>query len=144
MRALLDVNVLIALLDPDHSFHRRAHEWWAANKKSGWASCPLTENGCVRIISNPGYSQRVQFTAGDVISNLRTFTQNTDHEFWSDDLSLLDVSVFAAERIHRSRQITDFYLLSLAAHRNAQLATFDTNIPLSAVKTAIPKNLCAI
>ena len=50
MRALLDVNLLIALLDPDQVFHERAHDWWEANRSAGWASCPLTENGVVRIM----------------------------------------------------------------------------------------------
>src|ERR1041384_8540275 len=102
MRALLDVNVIIALLDPDHAFHGRAHEWWVKNAKSGWSSCPITENGVVRIMSNPAYSPRVPFTAKTLISTLQTFIRQTNHEFWSDDLSLLDDSVFVAERIHGS------------------------------------------
>ena len=55
MRALLDVNVLIALLDPDHSSHRGATEWFADHVEDGWASCPLTQNGCIRIMSHPAY-----------------------------------------------------------------------------------------
>ena len=144
MRALLDVNVIIALLDPDHAFHERAHEWWAANTKSGWSSCPVTENGVVRIMSSPAYSPRMRFTPGDLISRLRTFVHQTDHEFWPDDISLRDESVFAAERIHGSRQVTDLYLLALAARHNGRLATFDTAIPISAVRTAKAGNLCVV
>jgi len=95
MRALLDVNVIIALLDPDHAFHERAHAWWAANMKHGWASCPLTENGVVRIMSNPGYSQKTRFTPGDLIGRLRTFAGQSDHEFWPDDISLREEKIFA-------------------------------------------------
>ena len=55
MRALLDVNVLIALLDSDHTSHAVALGWFTENAREGWASCPITQNGCVRIMSNPGY-----------------------------------------------------------------------------------------
>lgn len=59
MRALLDVNVLIAVLDPDHAFHRTASGWLAEHAEHGWASCPLTQNGCIRIMAQPGYSSPV-------------------------------------------------------------------------------------
>src|ERR1035437_8394581 len=106
MRALLDVNVVIALLDPDHAFHERAHAWWALQAKSGWASCPIVENGIVRIMSNPGYTQGARFTPGDLNSRLRTFATQTNHEFWPDDVSLRDGKLFTAERFHSSRQLT--------------------------------------
>ena len=144
MRALLDVNVVIALLDPDHAFHERAHEWWAANAKSGWASCPVTENGVVRVMSNPAYSPRAHFAPSDLIARLRIFSDQTDHEFWLDDISLRDESIFVMERIHGSRQVTDLYLLALAARRKGALATFDTAIPISAIRTAKAANLYVI
>lgn len=144
MRALLDVNVIIALLDPDHAFHNRAHDWWAANAGRGWASCPLTENGVVRIMSNPGYSQHASFTPGNLIARLQKFTENSDHEFWPDDISLRDETIFLTGHIHGSRLLTDLYLLALAAKREGRLATFDHGIPLSAVKAAKAPNLCVI
>jgi uncharacterized protein len=144
MRALLDVNVIIALLDPDHIFHDRAHDWWAANAKSGWASCPIVENGVVRIMSNPGYNDKDHFTPGELVLCLRTFAQKTDHEFWPDDLSLRDEKIFATERIHSSRLLTDFYLLALAAKHSGKLATFDQGIPVSSVRIAGAKNLCVL
>ena len=117
MRALLDVNVVIALLDPDHAFHERAHVWWAAQAKSGWASCPFVEDEVVRIMSNPAYSQGARFTRGDLI---------------------------AAERIRSSRQFTDLYLLALASQHAGRLATFDQAIPISAVCGAKVERLCVI
>ena len=144
MRALLDVNVIIALLDPDHAFHERAHDWWAAHGKSGWASCPIVENGAVRIMSHPAYSQRVLFAPGDLISRLQTFAAQTDHEFWPDDVSLRDPKTFLSERIHGSRQLTDLYLLALAGRHDGRLATFDQDIPVSAARAASAKNLCVI
>jgi hypothetical protein len=144
MRALLDVNIVIALLDPDHAFHERAHEWWAAQAKSGWASCPIVENGVVRIMSHPGYSPGARFTPGDLISRLRTFATQTNHEFWPDDVSLRDGKLFLAERIHSSRQLTDLYLLALAAKHAGRLATFDQAISISAVRGAKAESLCVI
>ena len=144
MRALLDVNVVIALLDPDHAFHERAHAWWAAQAKFGWASCPIVENGVVRIRSHPGYSQGARFTPGDLISRLRTFAAQTNHEFWPDDVSLRDGNLFTAERIYSSRQLTDLYLLALAGKHDGRLATFDQGIPLSALGDAKVENLCVI
>jgi len=143
MRALLDVNVIIALLDPDHAFHERAHAWWAAHRNRGWASCPLTENGVVRIMSHPGYSQKIRFTPGELIDRLRHFAAQTDHEFWPDGISLRDEKIFAAERIHSSRQLTDLYLLALAVVHQGRLVTFDHGIPLSSVPHATAANLCA-
>jgi len=144
MRALLDVNVVIALLDPDHAFHERAHGWWAAQAKSGWASCPIVENGVVRIMSHPGYTRGARFTPDDLISRLRTFATQTNHEFWPDDVSLRDGKIFAAERLHSSRQLTDLYLLALAAAHGGRLATFDQGIPISAASAAKTENLCVI
>ncbi len=144
MRALLDVNVVIALLDPDHAFHERAHAWWAAQAKFGWASCPIVENGVVRIMSHPGYSQRARFTPGDLISRLQTFATQTKHEFWPDDVSLRDRERFTAERMHSSCQLTDLYLLALASRHTGRLATFDQAISISAVQAAKTENLCVI
>ena len=144
MRSIFDVNVVIALLDPDHAFHERAHRWWATNQKSGWASCPIVENGVVRIMSSPGYSARLRFTPSDLIARLGIFCQESNHEFWPDDLSLRNEQVFVTDRIHGSSQVTDLYLLALATRRHARLATFDRTIPLSAVRPAKPENLIVI
>ncbi|MGO8763683.1 MAG: TA system VapC family ribonuclease toxin [Limisphaerales bacterium] len=144
MRALLDVNVIIALFDPDHALHERAHEWWAANVKRGWASCPLTENGVVRAMSNPNYSEKMQFPPADLINQLQKFAGQSDHAFWPDKISLGDERIFAAERIHSSRQITDIYLLALAVENQGRLVTFDRGISLSSVRNAKAANLCAI
>lgn len=144
MRSLLDMNVTIALLDPDHIFHERAHTWWTAEKRFGWASCPLTETGVVRIMSNPGYSAAARFTPADLIGRLRLFSARTDHEFWPDSVSIRDERVLVAERVHGARQLTDLYLLALAVNRGGRLATFDRSIPLSAVPSAAPHHVAMI
>src|SRR5258708_12073110 len=80
MRSLLDIHVLIALLDQDHAFHARAHAWWRKDQPQ-WASCPLTENGVVRIMASPNYSKARQFTVAELVTLLQTFTPGTKHTF---------------------------------------------------------------
>ena len=139
MRALLDVNVLIALLDVDHSLHVRARNWFAASGGRAWASCPLTQNGCVRIMSHPAYPNGVPVRA--VVERLAEATAEPHHEFWPDDLSLLDFKVADASRIHGPRQVTDLYLLALAVRRNGRFVTFDRSVALDAIHGAQPRHL---
>ncbi len=101
MRGLLDINVLIALLDQDHSLHERAHAWFAANAGDGWASCPITQNGCVRIMSHPGYPNALPVRA--IMERLAEATATAHHQFWADDVSLLDARVADRTRIHGPR-----------------------------------------
>jgi toxin-antitoxin system PIN domain toxin len=142
MRALCDVNVLIALFDGGHVHHDLAHRWWFHNRRSGWATCPLTENGFVRVLSQPHYPNRVSATVA--IDFLESARQMPGHEFWTDDISLTSQEAFVRDRILSSKLITDLYLLSLAVRRNARLVTFDKNVPLSAVVGATTKNLIAL
>jgi len=131
MRALLDVNVLIALLDADHSLHARATQWLGSHAESGWASCPITENGCVRIMSHPGYPNALPVSA--VMERLAEDGASNLHEFWPDDLSLLDREVAHATLIHGPRQITDVYLLALAVRHGGTFVTFDAAVSRDAV-----------
>jgi toxin-antitoxin system PIN domain toxin len=144
VRSILDINVVIALLDQDHALHERAHAWWAAHAKAGWASCPITENGIVRIMSHPAYSSNTQFTASELVARLRTFVEQTNHEFWPDDVSIRDATAIVADRIHGGRQLTDLYLLALAVQHRGRLATFDQSIPTSAVLAATAANLAVL
>ena len=141
--ALLDVNVLVALFDPDHVHHQPAHEWFAANREGGWATCPLTENGFVRVLSNPAYSGRGT-TVQDAAARLAVFCASGDHQFWPDTLTLREEGSFAFERVRGHRQITDAYLLALAAEQGGRLATFDQRIGLEAVVSATAANLACI
>lgn len=136
MRSLLDVNVLIALLDPDHVFHDRAHAWYADHRSLGWASCPLAENGVVRIMSLPHYHPGRRVSVTTLVDSLRGFVGASDHEFWVDDISLLDPAVFDLGEVTRSAQLTDLYLLALAVRRGGRLVTFDGKIRLPAVRGA--------
>lgn len=142
MRSLLDVNVLIALLDADHASHSRAREWFHDNARGGWASCPLTQNGCARIMSHPGYPNAVPVAA--VIARLREASSSAHHAFWPDDVSLLDERVADATRIHGPRQLTDLYLLALAVRHGGRFVTFDRTIALSAIRGAQANHLLAL
>ena len=142
MRALLDVNVLIALFDPDHVSHQIAMAWFARHAKEGWASCPLTQNGCVRIMSSPSYPN-VQ-PVETLVRRLGEACAEPIHEFWVDEVSLLDSTQFDATRIHGPRQITDAYLLALAVRHNSRFVTFDAGIALQAVRRATVKNLLVL
>jgi len=138
-RGLLDVNVLIALLDASHQFHDHARSWLEANIHQGWASSPVTENGAVRILSLPAYPNVIPPLAA--IHRLRAATQTPHHEFWSDEVSLLDPAVIRPERVHGPKQVTDLYLLALAVRRGGRFVTFDDHVPLSAVVGAAPESL---
>jgi hypothetical protein len=129
---LLDVNVLVALFDPDHIHHELAHDWFADNRSRGWATCPLTENGFVRVLANPAYGSPVN-RVSELIERLRTFCESGGHHFWPDSMSLTDETVFRPGLIGGHRQLTDVYLLALARKHKGRLATFDRTIPFTAV-----------
>lgn len=138
--ALLDVNVLVALFDPAHPNHEDAHDWFGRNRRRGWATCPLTINGCVRVLSNPAYPA-VDATPAEVISRLRVMCSSADHHFWNDSITLLDDRLFRPQVIGGHQKITDVYLLGLAVRQNGKLVTFDRSIPLKAVAGAEPGHL---
>src|SRR5207253_2903494 len=112
VRALLDINVLIALLDSDHTSHEVAMNWFAQHAREGWASCPITQNGCIRIMSNQSYPNALPVQA--VVKRLAEACEEDVHEFWPDGISLLNPAVVDPTRIHGPRQLTDLYLLALA------------------------------
>ena len=133
-RALLDVNVLIALLDADHLHHRRATAWLAQNIAAGWASCAITQNGCVRIMSQPGYPNPLP--TARVAERLRDATHTAHHRFIAEAPSLLDPERFDTEQLLGHRQVTDAHLLGLAVAHRLRLVTFDAAVPLRVVKGA--------
>lgn len=142
MRALLDVNVLIALLDVDHVHHVQARTWLSANVRTGWASCPITQNGCVRVMSQPNYPGARPI--GAVIERLAAATATREHAFWPNDLSILDPERIDHGRLHGPRQVTDLYLLALAVQNGGRFASFDRALPISAVRGAKAKHLVLI
>jgi toxin-antitoxin system PIN domain toxin len=124
---LLDTNVLIALLWPSHERHESAVKWFAGHRAKGWATCPLTEAGFVRIISNPAFS-RDAVAPREATNVLAANTAAEDHEFWPDALPFAEAVVFAGLRLVGHQQVTDAYLLGLAIRRGGLLATLDERI----------------
>jgi hypothetical protein len=131
-RFLLDVNVLIALVDPTHVQHDRAHEWFARKGKRAWATCPLVENGVLRILGSSRYpnSPGTPAAVAEMVSILLGLE---GHAFWPDDVTLLDAKRVDTTRLLDSAQITDSYLLALARAHGGQLATFDRHLVTDAV-----------
>jgi toxin-antitoxin system PIN domain toxin len=127
---LLDVNVLLALFDPMHVHHAAAHRWFAAVGRNAWATCPLTENGFVRVASHPSYRNRPGDAAA-VLAMLRQFCAEDGHRFWSADLSIRDLLKPGAVITHT--QITGIYLLGLAIGNSGKFATLDQRISVDAV-----------
>ena len=142
MRSLLDVNVLVALLDGAHLHHRVATDWLAANVAQGWASCPLTQNGCVRILSLPTYRNAQPPAA--VAERLGKATANRSHEFWPDSVSVLEKGRLRWDHVLTSRQITDVYLLALAVANGGRLVTLDHGIATKVVPGAGSRNLLVL
>ena len=133
MTFLLDVNVLIALIDPTHVGHDAAHAWFGATGAASWATCPVTENGVLRILGHPRYPNSAGSPAAvaPILTRLRTLP---GHVFWKDDLSLVDAAMVDAGRITTPAQVTDTYLLTLAVANNGHLATFDRRLSPNAVR----------
>ncbi len=129
---LLDVNVLIALLDPDHVQHDRAHDWFERSGRTAWATCPITQAAVPRILGNPRYPN-ARGTPASIMPYLRDLCALPGHVFWHDDISLLDARRIDANRLLDFGQITDTYLLALAAAHDGKLATFDRRLVPDAV-----------
>lgn len=109
------------------------------NLHQGWATCPLTENGCVRILSQPNYPGSLP--VAEIARRLKAATADAAHSFWADAISLCDDSRFCHEHISKPKLLTDVYLLALAVEKGGRLVTFDQDIPLVAVKGAMPHHL---
>lgn len=138
--ALLDVNLLVALFDADHVHHELAHDWFADNRADGWATCPVTENGLVRVLCNPRYGSP-EHAVPAVVDRLRQFRASGQHQFWADEVSLTDNALFKPSFARGHRQVTDVYLLGLAHRKGGRLVTFDRSIPLGAVAGAVGATL---
>jgi toxin-antitoxin system PIN domain toxin len=130
--ALLDLNVFLALVWPAHEHHHSAHEWFKSRGKSKWASCPLTQLGVVRLLSNPAFSADA-LTLDQALVLLKRNLDHPLHEFWPDSLTVPRSFEGLVQHVGGHRQTTDIYLLGLAIRRSARLATFDTGVKQVAV-----------
>jgi len=142
LTSLLDINVLLALLDQSHVHHSRAKEWVLAQSDFRWASCPLTQNGFIRIITQPAYPGSISLL--EARSLLAHACSNDRHEFWADDISLLSEQLFDFTKVHGARQLTDIYLLGLAVNHDGQFVALDRSISVSTVRNATDKHLVVL
>ena len=133
MTFLLDVNVLIALIDPAHVSHEACHDWMEREGGASWATCPLTENGVIRILGHPKYRNFSGSTAA-ICAIIGDFARAPGHVFWPDDISLRDERYFEQARILAHGQVTDSYLLGLAVAHGGALATLNRRLVTDAVK----------
>ncbi len=133
MTFLLDVNVLIALIDPTHVSHDAAHLWFEREGHACWATCPITENGVVRIVGHPNYPNTPGPPA-NVAVVLRRFRDHPGHVFWPDDTSLLDTPQLDTNRLLTHKQVTDSYLLVLALAHGGRLASLDRHLSVAAIR----------
>jgi toxin-antitoxin system PIN domain toxin len=130
---LLDVNVLIALIDSSHVSHEAAHHWFGREGRKHWATCPITQNGFVRIVGNPRYPNSPG-SPGAAAALIGRFARLPGHVFWPDDVSLLDSALFDAEKLLTPAQVTDSYLLGLAVSKSGMLATLDRRLSVLAAR----------
>jgi hypothetical protein len=126
--ALLDVNALLALLWENHVFHSPMTRWFTTNQHRGWATCPITEQGFVRIVSNVAYMNPAPGVRSALDLLRKTTEASMNHEFWADDLPLSALSASIRQRLQGHRQITNAYLLALAIQHRGKLVTFDRRI----------------
>lgn len=132
MAFLLDVNVMIALIDRAHVHHDPAHAWFSGEGHRAWATCPLTENGVLRVVGHSRYPGSAGSPAS-VARLMKRLCALPGHVFWPDDISLLDTTCVRADRLLSSAQVTNSYLLALAVAHGGKLATFDRRLVIDAV-----------
>jgi uncharacterized protein len=146
MQSLLDTSVLIALLDAAHVHHHLATQWLSGNTEQGWASCPITLNGCIRILSQPTYPNRLPMET--VVQGLALAMAHPQHLFWADDVNPVGtptaMGLINWSHLVRPAQLTDAYLLALAVQRAGRLVTLDKGITLACVRGATAGHLVVL
>lgn len=140
---LLDVNVLIALMWPAHEGHQRAQNWFGQNAGEGWATCPFTQAGFVRIVSNPAFS-RDAVTPKEAMSILAATMRHKAHQFWADEIDVISAAWPYAEQLSGHQQVTDAYLLGLARHKKGKLGTMDRAVLELLPDKSLERNLVTV
>ena len=133
---LLDVNVLVARFWGPHIFHRKVRAWMASHEQEGWATCPITQAGLVRTISNPGFSPNAPRPAEAIHWLAESLRQDPNHHFWANDLPVSDACAESLPRLNGFKQLTDAYLLGLAIHKKARLLTLDRRMLVLAAENS--------
>lgn len=128
MVGLLDVNILLALVWPTHPYHHAAERWFAHHAKQGWATCPITQAGFVRVLASPAFSPHAP-TAEQARQELEEDIRHPAHHFWPDSLPLGEALGVLGIELEGHRQVTDAYLLALAIHNKGKFVTLDKSVP---------------
>jgi hypothetical protein len=141
---LLDVNILVARFWETHVFHKMVRAWMASHEHEGWATCPITQAGLVRTISNPGFSQNAPRPAEAIHWLAESLRLDPNHHFWADDLPLYDACAESLPRLNGFKQLTDAYLLGLAIHKKGRLLTLDRKMLALAAEDGPARNSLVI
>ena len=131
--------MLIALFDAAHVHHKSAHAWLEKNQSLGWATCPITQNGCIRVLSQTQYPGRLPVR--EIARRFAAAVAVAEHTFWWDSISICDPRLFKLDHLLTSKALTDVYLLGLAKRRDGLLVTFDRTISSVAVTGAQAEHL---
>jgi toxin-antitoxin system PIN domain toxin len=132
MTVLLDVNALVALFDQAHVHHEAAHAWFLRQKSAAWVTCPITENGLLRILSHPAYPNS-PVPMAEIAERLEEFkNESRNHQWWDDDYSFSEWLAYRKFPVGSSHS-TDAYLLNLCLRNKGVLATFDRRIKPSMI-----------
>ena len=121
---MLDLNLLLALAWPLHIHHDPAHSRFDREALPGWATCPLTQLGFVRLSSDPAFTSDA-VSPTEALTLLQDITAMDGHEFRSNNVDCVSAAFANVMQIAGHRQVTGAYLLSLARKRSGCLATLD-------------------
>ena len=140
---LLDVNVLIAMAWPSHEAHGKVQRWLSELGRERWASCPFTQTAFVRILSNPAFSPNALTTA-DAVALLQSNLGHSAHEFWHDDIGLVEAMTVLQRKLAGHQQVTDAYLVALAIHHKGRMATLDRRLTALLSEKAATRDLVTV
>ena len=124
---LLDVNVLVALLWPNHMHHGAVIRWFGNDNKRQFATCPLTELGFARLSCNASAVGKA-ITLGTALETLAGVSRMPNHRFLSETAALPALLAPIAAHVVGHRQVSDAYLIALARLHGAKLVTLDARI----------------
>jgi toxin-antitoxin system PIN domain toxin len=136
---LLDTNVLLALAWPNHQHHAKAHAWFAAHAKRGWATCAFTQLGFVRLSSNPAYS-RDAVSPQDAAALLQQWTRHKAHHFWNSPAAD-SPAIYLHALGHQ--QVNDAWLVEVARKNKGRLVTLDTHLSAHALEENLVETIAS-